>query len=65
MNWINIASSIYTPPLHKTILCYCMGWNETGYQVARWNGKVFYYEDQPNDMFDSYVTDWVIFLEAD
>jgi len=36
-------------------LCYCPDWCETQYQIAKWNGKEFYYEGQPNDEFDSHV----------
>ena len=65
MNWINIASTDNRPPLNRNLLCFCEGWNECGYQVAQWNGKKFNYTEQPNKMFDDYVTDWAIFLEAD
>jgi len=65
MNWINIASSPIEPPRNRALLCFCEGWCDTGYQVAKWNGKEFYYDEMPNELFNKMVTDWVIFLEAD
>ena len=65
MNWVNIASTSSRPRKNKQVLCFCEGWNESGYQVAKWDGEKFVYDEQPNDMFDRYVTDWTLFLEAD
>ena len=65
MNWINVASSEIKPPRDRAILCFCAEWNDSGYQVAKWSGTQFYYDEQSNNLFDGYVTDWAIFMEAD
>ena len=65
MNWINVASSEAKPPIDRPLLCFCPEWCELGYQAAKWSGTQFYYDEQPNELFDGYVTDWAIFLEAD
>lgn len=66
MQWINRAiHPEITPPTNRPLLCFCQDWNESGYQVAEWDGKKFTYQEEPNEMFDSCVTDWSIFIEAD
>ncbi len=40
-------------------LCHCPDWNYSGYQVAKWDGKKFDYEDATNDEFDSYVKGFI------
>lgn len=65
MIWVNVAGSGIEPPKERNVLCFCPEWNESGYQVAKWSGTQFYYESQPNELFDGYVTDWAIFMEAD
>jgi len=63
MNWIDVED--VTPPKDRPLLCYCPEWSETGYQVAEWNGKEFYYAEQMNDMFSETVEKWLVFYEAD
>jgi hypothetical protein len=50
---------------NRPVLCYCPEWNDSGYQVAFWNGKEFIYPEQPNERFGGYVERWALFLEAD
>lgn len=64
MNWVDAESKI-KPSINRVVLAYCPEWCDSGYQVCFWNGKVFMYEDQPNNNFHSYVDKWSIFLEAD
>ena len=63
MEWIDRGS--IEPPTNRILLCYCPMWSDSGYQAATWNGKEFAYEEQSNDIFDSTVERWAIFLEAD
>ena len=63
LEWIDVGD--VTPPRNRTLLCYCPEWNETGYQVAKWNGKEVYYAEQASDMFSETVEKWAIFFEAD
>ena len=51
-------------PKNRLLLCYCPGWSDTGYQVAEFDGKIFEYEDQPNEGFHSFVEQWSFFTEA-
>ena len=44
------------------VLCRCPNWCESQYQIAYWNGKEFYYDDQPNDWFHENV---IAFLPLD
>ena len=53
------------PPKNRTIIAYCPGWCDEGYQICKWDGKKFYYLSQPNEMFDENVEEWALFLEAD
>ncbi len=64
MNWIDADSKI-KPTKGRVVLCYCPEWCDTGYQAAQWNGQEFVYDEQPNDMFNTLVESWSIFLEAD
>ena len=64
MNWIDVKTKI-KPQIGRIILCWCPDWCDAGYQVGQWNGKEFFYEDQPNDMFNRHVKAWAVFLEAD
>ncbi len=64
MNWIDIESEV-KPQKGRVVLCYCPGWNDTGYQVAQWDGNKFFYDEQPNTLFSDYVESWNIFMEAD
>ncbi len=41
--------------IEQLVLCRCPNWCSTGYQVARWNGSEFYYEDDPNGSFHDHV----------
>ena len=51
------------PPRIVYLLAKCEGWNESGYQVCYHDGKKFTYDECPNDMFDRYVTDWMLIAE--
>lgn len=53
------------PPINRVLLCCCPEWNESGYQVAKWNGDEFTYDEQPNSMFNGMVVEWALFMEAD
>ena len=64
MNWIDVIGGV-TPPEDRPLLCYCPEWNGTGYQVAMWNGDVFYYDEQSSDNFNAHVEKWTLFFEAD
>lgn len=64
MNWM-IANNKTDPPRNRVLLCFCPEWSDTGYQVAKWNGKEFYYDEMPNGMFSEHVAKWTLFLEAD
>ena len=64
LNWIDVIGGV-TPPEGRSLICYCPDWNETGYQVAIWNGDVFYYYEQTSDNFNAHVEKWALFFEAD
>jgi len=53
------------PMVGRSVLAYCPDWNVSGYQVCYWDGKVFRYEEQPNDDFHTYVNQWSLILQAD
>ena len=63
LNWIGIKSKV-KPQKNRVLLCYCPEWCYEDYQIAMWNGKEFYYDAQPNDMFSEMVEKWAIFYEA-
>ncbi len=65
MSNINWKNTTVTPPTNRVLIVHCPDWCDTGYQVCKWNGKAFYYDDQPNDMFHVEVVSWSMFLEAD
>ena len=48
------------PPRRSYVLAECEGWNDSGFQVCYYNGKEFTYNEVPNDMFDMYVTGWIL-----
>ena len=53
-------------PMRGTrVICYCPDWNDSEYQVAIFNGNEFYYDEQPNEMFDEHVQKWALLMEAD
>ncbi len=62
--WIDV-SDYRKPPCYRVILCYCPDWCDESYQIARWDGKKFEYDSQPNNDFDKYVQSWCLFLEAE
>jgi hypothetical protein len=64
MKWIDVNSG-ELPPVEQPILCYCPEWSETGYQCCKWNGDVFYYDEQSSDNFNAHVEKWTLFFEAD
>jgi hypothetical protein len=64
MNWIKVEDNI-KPQIGRVVICYCPEWCSSGYQIAFWNGKEFYFDEQPNDMFNDLVESWTIFMEAD
>lgn len=51
------------PPKNRPLILLCYEWSDMGYQVGMWNGKEFYFPEQPNDMFDDCVTHWSLFDE--
>ena len=59
--WIRVSDM--KPARGDKVLCYCPDWCDTEYQIAMFDGKKFYYEDQPNDMFDGLVVAWSYFGE--
>jgi len=63
MKWID--SEEMQPPVRRKVLAYCPEWCDSGYQVCHWDGKVFRYDEQPNEDFHTYVNQWATFLEAD
>jgi len=40
---------------NQMVIARCPNWCDTGYQVCKWNGQEFYYDDQSNDMFNEDV----------
>jgi hypothetical protein len=64
MNWIK-KKNVIKPPKGRPLLCYCPDWNDSGYQVAFWNGDRFWYNEEPNEYFDDEVIEWTLFLEAE
>ena len=52
MNWIDNRLRVKPTEFDKYVLCYCPKWNDSGYQVAKFNGKKCDYGDAPNDNFD-------------
>ncbi len=63
MRWID--SEELKPQVRRKVLAYCPGWCDSDYQVCYWDGKVFRYDEQPNNDFHIYVNQWAAFLEAD
>jgi len=47
-----------TPPPNRVLVAYCPDWSEDGYQICKYNESGFYYDAQPNDDFNKYVTHW-------
>jgi hypothetical protein len=47
---------------NQLVIARCPGWCSTGYQICNWNGEEFYYDDQPNDMFNE---DVIAFMPLD
>jgi len=47
----------------QLVVCRCPNWCSSGYQVARWNGEEFYFDEQPNDMFHRDVVAFMILSE--
>ena len=64
MKWISVEDE-RKPPVRRPVLLHCPDWCDSGYQVGYFNGKEFYFDEQPNDMFNDHVESWAIFLEAD
>jgi len=62
---MNRQDRLVEPPRTELLLCYCPEWCESGYQVAEYTGKRFYYAEQSNDMFDECVQKWSLFEEAE
>lgn len=52
-----------TPPANRLLIAYCEDWNDCGYQICKYRESGFYYEDQPNDIFDQCVTHWAFLHE--
>jgi hypothetical protein len=65
MNWIDCGEYETRPVVYKHVLCYCPKWNDSGYQVAYWDGTTWQYDEDPNGTFSKYVEAWVLFMEAD
>jgi len=63
-NWVDSEAEV-KPQVRRKVLAYCPAWCDSGYQVCFWDGKVFMYEEQPNNDFHTYVNAWTIFLEAE
>ena len=63
MNEWNAAN--VEPPKNRPIIAYCPDWCDMGYQACKWNGKEFYYDEQPNDMFHENVAAWALFMEVE
>jgi len=59
--WVRVDTM--KPGRGALVICYCPDWCSTAYQVAKFSGKEFSYEDQPNDMFDQHVVAWSYFDE--
>lgn len=64
MNWIEATSEV-KPFSDRPIICYCPDWNESGYQIAKWEHGKFQYDEDPNGSFDEHVEQWCSFMEAD
>lgn len=47
----------------QLVLTKCPEWCNEGFHVATWNGTEFEYRDQPNNMFDDLVTEFLILSE--
>jgi hypothetical protein len=39
----------------QMVIAKCPEWSDSGYQIAFWNGEEFFYDDQPNEMFNDDV----------
>lgn len=52
------------PPRGTPLLAKCPGWCASGYQVCFWGGKSFFYDEQPNDMFNEEVIAWSAIKES-
>ena len=64
LNWLDGHYEV--KPLRRDIKPgYCPEWYFPGYQVAQYNGKVFYYEDPLNDIFSDIVEKLAVLYEAD
>ena len=37
------------------VLCRCPYWCDSGYQIAKWNGEIFEYDEDPNGGFNDEV----------
>ena len=55
----------FTPPPNRLLIAYCHGWNSEGYQICQYNESGFYYDAQPNDCFNKYVTHWDFLWEIE
>jgi len=65
MFWIDVNNDEIKPPSYRPVLCFCPGWNNSGYQVANYSNKKFEYDEDPNGNFHKYVKEWFVFLEAE
>ena len=64
MKWISVDDKLQ-PKDGQTVVCKCPDWCEEGYQIAKWDGRIFRYESQPNLMFNNYVKKWAEFEEVE
>jgi len=51
-----------TPPTGHVLIAECPEWCDEGFQICKWNGREFYYDAQPNDMFHKLVVGWKILI---
>lgn len=61
----NYFERFNTPPANRLLIAYCKEWSAGGYQICMYGESGFYYEEQPNDCFDIFVTHWALLLEID
>ena len=54
--WIPVSERL--PKTANNVFVMCQGWNDSGFQVCHHNRGRWQYDEQPNEMFDGYVTHW-------
>lgn len=61
--WIPVKEGLPEKNYTTLYLVKCPDWNASGYQVCRFRKGKFEYEEQLNDDFNKYVTEWTVLEE--